>query len=58
MFNRHTLVMLTYAAIALAAALNVSAVAAPTAPVVAGFEPLVSLYDPARGGLPESQGSL
>lgn len=58
MFNRHALVMLICAAIALGAVSIVSAAAAPTTPAVAGFEPFVLLYDPARGGLPESQGRL
>ncbi|MCS7290212.1 MAG: hypothetical protein NZ699_13865 [Roseiflexus sp.] len=51
-------IILTCAAAALIAA-PVSIIAAPSSALLpAHFEPFISLYDPARGGLPESQGRL
>lgn len=50
--------ILICAAAALIAAPGGSVAAPSSAPFPVQFEPFVSLYDPARGGLPESQGRL
>lgn len=57
MFRIQTIILICAAAALIAAPGRV--VAAPSsAPFPVRFEPFVSLYDPARGGLPESQGRL
>lgn len=57
-FRIQTAFLICAAATLIAAPDRIIVAAPPPASVPIQFEPFISLYDPARGGLPESQGRL